>query len=230
MFFCHGDFCKIPNEPGLYAFYIDFSKLNSIDIQNVVRLLRLSRSKIEVKSIHGYGVSYSLRGQPDTNFSRGGEKVLSADIGKDSAWTDAVAVLRNLYADSQSCGLPFFNIVPPVYIGITERTLKERVYEEHVDSLESYWQDLQLLELRATCQAASDSEFFFQSAKNELRVKDSFPLRAFYCCIPSTALRVFVLPSSKLFETPLDEDSLKLQLDYLEDIMHILTYPCLGKD
>ena len=114
----------------------------------------------------------------------------------------------------------------PIYIGITERPLRTRLYDEHYLALDELWTETSPV---SRYLAANDSRTDFDVIANELGLKHTFALEARVRGIRPRDLLVHVMymPSSAMDD--MVGDGLTEPLRDLERLLHLLSFPVCGR-
>lgn len=227
----HSDFCRLPEEHGIYYFYLDPKTLTSNTLLLLIRRLRLTPSIFNVTSRHPYGFTYEFSGSVHPSVRKKGindsavSEKTDASLSSDTCH-ESIKIFRNLLISDRSL---LFSLMPPLYVGLTrEQTLLERILNQHIFTLQKYTDNSDLILLRENLQ---DNPIEFFSTCKEIRsVKNSgFPIEAFFCGIKPVNLCAKVFTYSNLGLDASCPDS-SLILHGIEDIMQVCSLPPLGKD
>lgn len=116
----------------------------------------------------------------------------------------------------------------PIYIGITERPLRTRLYDEHYLGLDELWADDSPV---SRYLATRESQPKLDEIADELGLRHTFALEARVRGIRPRDLLVHVmyLPSTAMSDFTSTEENTGATLRDLERLLHLLSFPVCGR-
>jgi hypothetical protein len=209
---------KVPEQPGLYAWYYKplvadptaiarvFSALvtGSAEMQAEVRM----RYGVRLSARAGLAVKYGAIGQSPEEIFQGALDT-AADFVQSFFQTDAAQLFAR-----------------PIYIGIA-KNLRTRVFEQHYSLLTDYWQDSSSV----SQYLAKHGPKSIDEVSESLHLNHSFALEARVHEIPTRDLMVYVYPMEIKAEIGSDTDdpSTAGARRALERVLQLTADPFLGR-
>ena len=210
---------RIPQGPGLYAWYYRPSSITKQSIlSSLVRLLSTT-ANIKTEVTHRYGMR--LRTQAVAEVSVGSDH-RSIPQAIEKAFEEAGDFLSYFYRSEQ-----FAHFCRPIYIGIA-KDLFDRVYRQHYSDLIDLWAP----ESRVSKFLNAVPDASVQAVMDRLDLPHSFALEARVCGIAPQELMVSVHPTNQIPASIGDDGDNAPENETrkaLERMLHLLSDPVLGR-
>ena len=209
---------RVPNIPGIYAWYYKPLVINAENIGNVLSSFFKESGEISSEIKMRYGLRFVSNSFVETVYGSRHESI--EDILSDSILS-ADQFLVDLF---KSNALFFFT--RPIYIGIA-KNLYERIYSQHYLSISELWDD----DSSVSRHLKYFPEATTQEVIKKLGINHSFALEARVRRIPLRDLMVHIFPTESIPADALEDDSEESNPSRraLEKLLQLISDPICGR-